>query len=852
MKISGAIAIEKNNAIRQYFVIFYVIICILWMFPLLGSFRSWLSWSFSILGIALIIWDIISSRLIFKTSYWFFGVVFISVYGFSALFNGDITSGIKQLIHSGIFFFVLFTQNRENTDQVQLRQVQRINHTIMTFAFLAGLISLAMFFFNIGFIHQNGMMVYRTGFMENRLYGVYTSPNVGALFAIISVIGGSINSVIRTGKIYKWKKIYILNAVIQLVYFALALSNGANLSIAVLLFMLIALIIFPKLKEKYRLLTSLALSFLCFVVFGWGLSAITTEMKNVLPIIANATNKMLSKVIPDVNAPAEEIELERIESGEDMSNNRFTIWSGAIKLWRNQPLFGLGHADYNESPEIMEEKIQNAQLTEQEASWMRRVKGSMHNTYIQILVYSGLLGLIIFLTFMFLILKKNLKHLISNKQDSKHYMLIALFLCTVIMLLANGLVESHLLFNRQNPIAAIFWIYLGMGLFLINKSQEEYRSRLGHYAFVCETPYQAFNEMNFLLNDVDHQIKNADIYIYHQFPSATAISKKIKSKNIFQSVIDIKPYETRRTAVNKLRTLTRILFSLNALKRHEINNTHFYRNAYSHLVCCSYTLFTINLFVAFKPEKVYFLEDGTGSYYGNIEKDYRSGLFSFFNRFFMNGALDYHPKRLYVNNPALCRSTMTDDIRQLPPLNNQNPALPVLNEIFGYQDDRTYTEKKAVYLTQPLDEVAGYISGMHETLTELLKPYKQALLVRVHPRQLNANSADLDVDDVNNLWELECIHHITDSHVLIGAFSTAQLAPKLLCDKEPYLVFTYKLFFSNTDSAFWCGTAGLIEQFNSLYRQSGRICVPESMEELEAVLDRLLADRDNGKPACHL
>jgi hypothetical protein len=80
---------------------------------------------------------------------------------------------------------------------------------------------------------------------------------------------------------------------------------------------------------------------------------------------------------------------------------------------------------------------------------------------------------------------------------------------------------------------------------------------------------------------------------------------------------------------------------------------------------------------------------------------------------------------------------------------------------------------------------------------------------------------------------------MTGSHILIAAFSTAQLAPKLLCDAEPYLIFAYKLFFTGLTSEYWQGTAALIEKLRGLYSQPEKIYVPENAEELSAVLRRL-------------
>ncbi len=832
--------------IREWFIVLYMVICIAWMFPLLGDVRSWISWAVSIMGVLLIVGDIFTSRIVFRAKYWYISIAFMVVCGVSTLLNigGDVTSGIKQMLHSSIFLFLLYMQDPKASEQNYRKLLCRINSIIIAIAFVSAVLSVIMFLMSIGFFIEQDVAIYRVGFLENRLYGVYTSPNIGALFGIISIVSGCINSILKNGKALKWSGFYVANAVFQLFYFILALSNGATLSIVAFTALFCALFVFRKLRIKRNRLMSILLSFACFVGILGGLFAVTTGLKQLFPLLSNAVHKVIGITATEDDIFLDEnIKIERVESGEDLSNNRFTIWSAGIKLWEKQPVFGLSHADYNESPIVMTEKMAQSQLTDIEKSWIQKINGNMHNVYLQVLVYSGIMGFVLIGGIILLVMLSYLKYLFRNKPDNEHYLLISIIFCTLAMLLADGFVESHLLFSRQNAIGCIFWVYAGLGLVLINKQdRKDYEQKgKGNYAFVCETPYQALNQINFVLNKTDKDMSSADIYIHHQFASAQVMSDKLKDAGVFQNVIDVHPYLSGKTNLNKMLTLGRILFSKATLKRH-VQTGSIDDRGYQFMVCCSYTMLTINLFLLHQPG-VFFLEDGTGSYFGNMEKDSRSRIFSFFNRFFINGALDYHPQRLYVNNPALCKSTIAEEVRPLPPLDAQNPALALLETIFDYQDNPAYSQKKTVYLTQPLEEVKGYIAGKHEVMVGMLDPHRDNVLLRIHPRQKNVFAGGLLADEVGNLWELECIRNITDEHVLIGAFSTAQVTPKLLCDKEPYLVFTYKLFFDNLDSEMWCGASGMIEQFKAFYRQTGKLFVPESMDELRRIVDRLAARR---------
>ena len=106
-----------------------------------------------------------------------------------------------------------------------------MNSIIISIALIAGIISIIMFLLNINLNIEQGTSHFRQGFVENRLFGVYTSPNTGALFGIISIIAGCINSVIKTGRIFSWKRIYIVNAIVQIMFYTLSLSNGGFITI---------------------------------------------------------------------------------------------------------------------------------------------------------------------------------------------------------------------------------------------------------------------------------------------------------------------------------------------------------------------------------------------------------------------------------------------------------------------------------------------------------------------------------------------------------------------------------------------------------------------------------------------
>ena len=76
--------------------------------------------------------------------------------------------------------------------------------------------------------------------------------------------------------------------------------------------------------------------------------------------------------------------------------------------------------------------------------------------------------------------------------------------------------------------------------------------------------------------------------------------------------------------------------------------------------------------------------------------------------------------------------------------------------------------------------------------------------------------------------------------ILIGTFSTAQLMPKVLGDKEPYIIFLYKVVFDTEKNKNWNEWDKFVDLFKSFYRKPERIYVPENINDFECMLWNVL------------
>ena len=144
------------------------------------------------------------------------------------------------------------------------------------------------------------------------------------------------------------------------------------------------------------------------------------------------------------------------------------------------------------------------------------------------------------------------------------------------------------------------------------------------------------------------------------------------------------------------------------------------------------------------------------------------------------------------------------------------------------------SQKKVIFLERPFEECPKYNGLSPEELLMDLGLAKDSL-VRIHPRSGRRYNEVL-VDYGDNMWELECLSNITNEHILIGDCSNAQFSPKILANKEPYLFFAYRLFYSYHDLEDPNNYEKQIDQIRKVYSRKDKIFIPKNVEELRSAL----------------
>ena len=118
--------------------------------------------------------------------------------------------------------------------------------------------------------------------------------------------------------------------------------------------------------------------------------------------------------------------------------------------------------------------------------------------------------------------------------------------------------------------------------------------------------------------------------------------------------------------------------------------------------------------------------------------------------------------------------------------------------------------------------------------------FKNNGIYRKHPRDTHETRLKFAEDQSCCLWELICGEIINDDNVLLSICSSAQIMPKILYDKEPWIIFTYKLYGLEKSNVYKNRFKPIIEMIKQKYRNMNKVVEPGSIKELEEVINYIM------------
>lgn len=399
--ITGLTYAFENLLYIRYFLV--LIACILILSDIVMNFRYFLKLRFIILGLFLLQFLIIS-----------------------VVYNNSVKNFI-ECINLFLFIYGLVNFSNDIKSMKLAKFVSIIFIIASAFIAIIDLIMFVMYYSGRVYIIDHYEPI---GMYEGRLWGIFNA-NITAFIALASILF----TVIILMNNNRYKKLMYINIVLQMHVFILAQSRTMMFIFLILLVYYISFIKYKLLLLRYKLIiTGLVMLIMITIPHIY--------VSKILYVIPNT----IHKINVSNNVDDEEIQLERNSTTENVSQGRSELWEDSFKVIKKSVLFGNGLRP------LYEDAVNNFS-----DRWYNVVKlAGVHNIYIMILVVSGLVGLILFLIFVFSTIVKFGKAIFINTNEDY----IKLLMLFILMLFFEELLESRMLYIN-NYFTLIFWFGVG-------------------------------------------------------------------------------------------------------------------------------------------------------------------------------------------------------------------------------------------------------------------------------------------------------------------------------------------------------------------------------------------------------
>lgn len=372
----------------------------------------------TLLGLLIAIFNLFIKKIysqVFKIKYLFLFLLVNLITCISVLQYGY-TTNLKNMIVFAVYFLTIYPMFSLFGGILSKKIYYGVLYIVVAFNSIGVLVSLAQFVLLIGYKSENykGRLV-RQGFIESRLFGIFSDPNYLSIVSLISIIFLiiGVGSLLKKQNILRWTLVTI-----NFIYIVLS-GSRTTLICLILVTLIFSIIKFSYERAFLKYLVKVILSVL-LVMLSYKIVGLSSE--NYLKLNENTIRVENKKI-------EQKYSLERTDTSEEnISNNRFTIWKSTLKLTIERPILGFSSGNWYEVAKISNP---NEYVVQQHYH--------THNGYLEMLFYNGILGLIIMFVFVLSYIKEIV---LKFKKVTYSNQLLLITLITVVILVSNLFLSS--------------------------------------------------------------------------------------------------------------------------------------------------------------------------------------------------------------------------------------------------------------------------------------------------------------------------------------------------------------------------------------------------------------------------
>lgn len=367
----------------------------------------------------------------------------------------DFAGNLKWIIWTGILFFALYVCDLERDTAEYRKEFRIISHIIIAytvFSSLAGIIMMVTSFSKILETTDGEAVI--AGFTWGRLWGVYTDPNYGAVLSVIAIVLSLLFLIQKKGVI---RIIYGVSILLNYLYIVFSDSRTGKVTLVFSLGLFIFLWIRDRQKEKtfgkrycIAALIAVFISILALAGSYW----VKTEYNRTL---ASVCAELFSEKKTQQTQQTQQSQSVKNEIGrkddlkEDVSNGRLALWESAIEIWKTSPVYGTG---YTSLVPYMEENIPDTYAINNPQTRYT----SMHNAFLNTLVFQGLVGFVLLLLIAGRIIVYSVPEIFKEQGDESLNLAAMLSCIGAVVVSMMFLLEGT---YTNSPGSFVLWVFSG-------------------------------------------------------------------------------------------------------------------------------------------------------------------------------------------------------------------------------------------------------------------------------------------------------------------------------------------------------------------------------------------------------
>jgi len=354
---------------------------------------------------------------------------------------------------------------------------------------------------------------------------------------------------------------------------------------------------------------------------------------------------------------------------------------------------------------------------------------------------------------------------------------------------------------------------------------------------VCRTPYQILNGINILKNDFRGEL--CDLYVWNL--NEADYREELEKSGVFREIHFYDVTDTYHfTGKNKIDYFKNYIHYYMNCEKIVTESFSLKEEKYDNMFLSFPGDFQLAIYFKYKkinPDlKLHMYEDGTFTYsfFGSARKFSLKGLFT---KVFLGMSLEKEYKSVYTYMPEVCE-VVCPTIEKRKIVFDMSMA-DCYNRLFNFnREDGEFSGREILFLDQPYGEDVLEKSG--KILKAIADISGRDVTVKLHPRNDNVSQYDgYEIYKGKSPLEIINMNFDLSEAVFVSVISTACFTPKLIYDREPYIILLYKLINNEEILKINGASFAFAERVKKAYRNPERFFVPETEAELLEILKKL-------------